>query len=102
MFGYARKPLILGSATKPAFSAQFMQSRNGFVWGDEYHNMLDMDWIKLMMNVYDGGGRELRNIKSAKSTDSTQILNAFLISGQDLPNKENCLIYSMYYPAFWL
>lgn len=92
MFGMARRPAILGSLTIPAFSALFEQLRNGIVWGDEYHNGLPMDWLKLIMNVFDGGGRDRRNVNGgSKSIDSSQILSSFVLSGQDLPTKEVAL-----------
>lgn len=86
MFGDARLAGILGVSTYTSFFRSFMQVSNAVVWWDEFHDKLDLKtWIKPMMGVWDGNGRNLGNIKSSHGTSQTPVRAGFAYTGQDIP-----------------
>jgi len=94
MFGKPRRAMSLNNFTTPGFAARMEQTRNAIVWLDEYKNHIENWKVERLKEAYDGTGRERRDIHggTSKSTESTPILNALYISGQDLPTKDIALL----------
>lgn len=92
LFGDGQDQLMLGGAsTVVGFMRKFAQFCNAIVWLDEYKNNLKANYIESLKNVYDRIGYERGKKDNTFQTESTPILSACILSGQEMPTIEPAL-----------
>lgn len=92
LFGDGQDQLMLGGAsTVVGFMRKFAQFSNAIVWLDEYKNNLKASYIESLKNIYDRTGYERGKKDNTFQTESTPILSACILSGQEMPTIEPAL-----------
>lgn len=92
MWGDKQDQIMLGGATTVVgFMRKMAQFSNGLVWLDEYKNNLQIKVIESIKNLYDRIGYERGKKDNGFSTESTPILSAVFLSGQEMPTAEPAL-----------
>ncbi len=92
LFGEGQDQLMLGGAsTAVGFMRKFAQFSNAIVWLDEYKNNLKANFIESLKNIYDRIGYERGKKDNTFQTESTPILSACILSGQEMPTIEPAL-----------
>lgn len=92
MWGEKQDQIMLGGATTVVgFMRKMAQFSNGLVWLDEYKNNLQIKVIESIKNLFDRIGYERGKKDNGFSTESTPILSAVWLSGQEMPTAEPAL-----------
>lgn len=92
MWGEKQDQIMLGGATTVVgFMRKMAQFCNGLVWLDEYKNNLNVKVIESIKNLYDRIGYERGKKDNGFTTESTPILSAVILSGQEMPTAEPAL-----------
>ncbi|MFD2741941.1 MULTISPECIES: BT4734/BF3469 family protein [Sphingobacterium] len=92
MWGLKQDQIMLGGATTiVGFMRKMAQFSNGLVWLDEYKNNLPIKVIESIKNLYDRIGYERGKKDNGFTTESTPILSAVWLSGQEMPTAEPAL-----------
>lgn len=88
----AHDAIGLGSASSPkGFARKLAQVRNGLQAFEEYKNKISPNLIEMLKNVYDGIGYERAQTTNDNRTHATLVNSAVILSGQEMPTKENAL-----------
>jgi len=92
MWGEKQDQIMLGGATTVVgFMRKMAQFSNGLVWLDEYKNSLPSKTIESIKNLFDRIGYERGKKDNSFTTESTPILSAVWLSGQEMPTIEPAL-----------
>lgn len=92
LWGEKQDQIMLGGATTVVgFMRKMAQFSNAMVWLDEYKNSLNPKVIESIKNLYDRIGYERGKKDNAFTTESTPILSAVFLSGQEMPTIEPAL-----------
>lgn len=92
MWGEKQDQIMLGGATTVVgFMRKMAQFSNGLVWLDEYKNNLPIKVLESIKNLFDRIGYERGKKDNAFTTESTPILSAVWLSGQEMPTAEPAL-----------
>ena len=92
MWGEKQDQIMLGGATTVVgFMRKMAQFSNGLVWLDEYKNNLPIKVIESIKNLFDRIGYERGKKDNGFTTESTPILSAVWLSGQEMPTVEPAL-----------
>lgn len=92
LFGEGQDPIMLGGAsTVVGFMRKLAQYSNALVWMDEYKNNLHPKIIESQKNIFDRIGYERGKKDNTFQTESTPILSAVFLSGQEMPTVEPAL-----------
>src|SRR5690606_9218907 len=92
MWGEKQDQIMLGGATTVVgFMRKMAQFSNALVWLDEYKNSLQARTIESIKNLFDRIGYERGKKDNSFTTESTPILSAVWLSGQEMPTAEPAL-----------
>lgn len=92
MWGEKQDQIMLGGATTVVgFMRKMAQFSNSLVWLDEYKNNLQVKVIESIKNLFDRIGYERGKKDNSFTTESTPILSAVWLSGQEMPTAEPAL-----------
>lgn len=91
LFGKYRQPVHIVNATDAAFFRRISQFRNGFAWYDEYSNNCDHKRVEALKQFADGTGRARANYDSSNRTNTSPVVSACIISGQQQPTADVAL-----------
>jgi len=91
-FGEEQKPIQCGmGSTQKAFSRKLGQFANALVSGEEYKNDIDQRIVETLKGIYDGEGYERAKKTNDNQTHTTAVLSSLILTGQQLPTRENAL-----------
>lgn len=91
-FGEEQKPIQLGmGSTQKAMSRKLSQFANALVSGEEYKNDIDNRLVETLKGIYDGEGYERAKKSNDNQTHTTPVLSSLILTGQQLPTRENAL-----------
>ena len=91
-FGNEQKPIQLGmGSTQKALSRKLGQFANALVSAEEYKNDIDPRLIETLKGIYDGEGYERAKRSNDNQTHTTSVLSSLILTGQQLPTRENAL-----------
>ena len=91
-FGDEQKPIQLGmGTTQKALSRKLGQFANALVSAEEYKNDIDPRLIETLKGIYDGEGYERAKRTNDNQTHTTSVLSSLVLTGQQLPTRENAL-----------
>ena len=83
---------LAGKSTIKYFITRFAQVRNGLVHLDEYSNSkVSKDTKETLKNIYDRHGYGRKSFSNDNRTESTPILSAALVSGEEIPTDNHAL-----------
>jgi len=83
---------LAGKSTIKYFITRFAQVRNGLVHLDEYSNTkVSKDTKETLKNIYDRHGYGRKSFSNDNRTESTPILSAALVSGEEIPTDNSAL-----------
>jgi len=92
LWGEKQDQIMLGGATTVVgFMRKMAQFSNALVWLDEYKNNLPVKVIESIKNLFDRIGYERGKKDNSFTTESTPILSAVWLSGQEMPTAEPAL-----------
>lgn len=92
MWGEKQDQIMLGGATTVVgFMRKMAQFSNALVWLDEYKNNLQVKVLESIKNLFDRIGYERGKKDNSFTTESTPILSAVWLSGQEMPTAEPAL-----------
>lgn len=92
LFGEKQDQIMLGGAsTIVGFMRKLAQFSNALTWLDEYKNTLNPKIVESLKNIYDRIGYERGRRDNTFQTESTPILSAVVLSGQEMPTVEPAL-----------
>jgi len=91
-FGDEQKPIQLSmGSTQKALSRKLGQFANALVSAEEYKNDIDPRLIETLKGIYDGEGYERAKRSNDNQTHTTSVLSSLVLTGQQLPTRENAL-----------
>lgn len=86
MFGEGQSQLMMGSvSTTKSLFRKFAQYINGLIWLDEFKNNVKPVFIESAKNLYDRVGYERAKVDNSYETETTPVLSACVMSGQEVP-----------------
>jgi DNA primase len=78
-------------STQKALSRKLGQFANALVSAEEYKNDINPLLVETLKGIYDGEGYERAKRSNDNQTHTTSVLSSLILTGQQLPTRENAL-----------
>jgi hypothetical protein len=92
LFGIPSDPIMIeGDTTDKALLRSFAQFKNGIVMLDEYKNSIKPKLIGVLKGLYNRSGYKRAKMSNDAQTQTSPILSACVLGGQDMPTADPAL-----------
>lgn len=100
LFGIQQTPFNIHNGTKAGLAEHVQQFKNSIAWIDEYKNNIDFDKVETLKSIYDAIGRNRLNFEKGRRKETTQVNQAVILSGQEMPTADVALFSRMIFCRF--
>lgn len=85
LFGKKQTEFNIHNGTKPGLAKHLENFNNAIAFIDEYKNSLDFDKIETLKSIYNAIGRSRMNMDKGGKKETTQVNQAVILAGQEMP-----------------
>ena len=94
------KPANLKNTTSPALSDEVARTANAMVHIDEYKNDIEPKFIEFLKGLWDGSGRNRKNMDLDKKNEMTAVETGVILSGQEMTTADDALFSRVLFLTF--
>ncbi len=100
LFGKKQTEFNIHNGTKPGLAKHLEMFRNAIAFVDEYKNSLDFDKIETLKSIYNSIGRSRLNMDKGGKKEITEVNQAVIVAGQEMPTIDIALSTRMIFLQF--
>lgn len=100
LFGRKQTEFNIHNGTKPGLAKHLEMFRNAIAFIDEYKNSLDFDKIETLKSIYNAIGRSRLNMDKGGKKETTEVNQAVIVAGQEMPTIDIALSSRMIFLQF--
>ena len=95
LFGKKQTEFNIHNGTKPGLAKHLEMFQNAIAFIDEYKNSLDFDKIETLKSIYNAIGRSRLNMDKGGKKETTEVNQAVIVAGQEMPTIDVALASRM-------
>ncbi len=100
LFGKKQTEFNIHNGTKPGLAKHLEMFSNSIAFIDEYKNSLDFDKIETLKSIYNAIGRSRLNMDKGGKKEITEVNQAVIVAGQEMPTIDIALSSRMIFLQF--
>ncbi len=100
LFGKKQTEFNIHNGTKPGLAKHLEIFSNSVAFVDEYKNSLDFDKIETLKSIYNAIGRSRLNMDKGGKKEITEVNQAVIVAGQEMPTIDVALSSRMIFLQF--